>query len=89
MKKISKRIFYFVVILLIICLLPINKILDRSDKIGLIVIDYPISSSEKFNKDLDYLIDRNDIESIIIKLNTPNAIYPITSLEYSLLISYL
>lgn len=71
MKKISKRIFYFIVILLIICLLPINKILDRSDKIGLIVIDYPISSSDKFNKDLDYLIDRDDIKEIIIKLNTP------------------
>ena len=71
MKKISKKIFFFIVIILFISILPINKIFDYSKKIGLIVVDYPISSSEQFNKDLDYLVDRGDINSIIIKLNTP------------------
>ena len=72
MKKTSKNIFYFLLFLVIISLIPFKSIFEpKTNKVGLITIDYPIVSSSQFNEELDYLIDRGDINDIIIRLNTP------------------
>jgi len=72
MKKTGKHIFYFLLFLVIISLIPFKSIFEpKTNKVGLITIDYPIVSSSQFNEELDYLIDRGDINDIIIRLNTP------------------
>jgi len=72
MKKTGKHIFYFLLFLVIISLIPFKSFFQPgTNKVGLIRIDYPITSSSQFNEELDYLIDRGDIKDIIIRLNTP------------------
>ena len=72
MKKTGKHIFYFLLFLVMISLIPFKSIFEpKTNKVGLITVDYPITSSNQFNKELDYLIDREDIKDIIIRLNTP------------------
>ena len=72
MKKTSKYIFFFLLFLVFLSLIPFNNFLkSNSDEIGIITIDYPITSSEGFSRELDYLINDKNLKNIIIRLNTP------------------
>ena len=72
MKKTSKYIFFFLLFLVFLSLIPFNNFLkSNSDEIGIITIDYPITSSEGFSRELDYLINEKNLKNIIIRLNTP------------------
>ena len=72
MKKTSKYIFFFLMFLVFLSLIPFNDFFkSNTDEIGIINIDYPIVSSDDFSMELDYLINRKNIKDIIIRLNTP------------------
>ena len=72
MKKTSKYIFFFLLFLVFLALIPFDDFFkSTNDEIGIIIIDYPIASSDDFSKELDYLINKKNIKDIVIRLNTP------------------
>ena len=72
MIKTSKYIFFFLLFLILLALVPFDNIFkSNNDQIGIITIDYPITSSDDFSRELDYLINKKNIKDIVIRLNTP------------------
>ena len=72
MKKTGKKIFYFLLFLVFISLIPLKSVFEsKGNRVGIITIDYPITTSIQFNKELDYLLDQKGIKDIILRLNTP------------------
>ena len=72
MKKTSKYIFFFLLFLVSLTLIPFDNFFKSpTNKIGIITIDYPITSSDDFSREIDYLINKKNIKDIVIRLNTP------------------
>ena len=66
MKKTSKYIFFFLLSLVFLALIPFDDFFkSTNDEIGIINIDYPITSSDDFSKELDYLINKKSKEIYI------------------------
>ena len=88
MKKTGKHIFYFLLFLVLVALIPFKGMFGaKTEKVGLITVDYAITSSSQFNKELDYLIDRGDIKDVVLRLNTPGGGVASSQEIYSRIIS--
>ena len=88
MKKTGKHIFYFLLFLVLVALIPFKGMFGaKTEKVGLITLDYAITSSSQFNKELDYLIDRGDIKDVVLRLNTPGGGVASSQEIYSRIIS--
>ena len=88
MKKTGKYIFYFLLFLVLVALIPFKGMFGaKTEKVGLITVDYAITSSSQFNKELDYLIDRGDIKDVVLRLNTPGGGVASSQEIYSRIIS--
>ncbi len=71
----SKWVPWVIVVILVFIVLPLwfggDLQLAGGPRLGLIEIDRPIYSSRQIVKDLNYFEDREDIDGILIRLETP------------------
>ena len=75
-KKSNRTAFIVIgaITLVLVCIYNFNYLTDTlfpSDNIGVLEINGTITTSKKYIDDLNYLLDRDDVKAIIIRMNTP------------------
>tara|TARA_A100001011_G_C14281113_1_gene831627 strand:+ start:1032 stop:1904 length:873 start_codon:yes stop_codon:yes gene_type:complete len=66
------KIILFIIVLLVLTNTGFENLINmKKNKIGLVEIDFPITSSRNVVEDLNYFKNRNDINAIVVRVDSP------------------